>query len=150
MNITKAYNFININKLTTSSGTLLKVDLQSLSDADYNTIINLLPDNSEYAIKNEQETFKTLGIGYTYIPVDWEHPTLADFTAFETAMIAAKNKKTHIHCAANYRASAFYGIYAYKHLGWTRKQITEFTAPIWQLSDHPIWQDFVRDLSDGI
>ncbi len=150
MNITKAYNFISIDELTTSSGTLIKVDLQSLLDAEYSTVINLLPNDSEYAIKNEQETFKSLNIDYTYIPVDWENPTPSDFTAFETAMIAAKNKKTHIHCAANYRASAFYGLYAYKHLGWTREQITQFTAPIWQLSDHPIWHDFVRELSDGV
>lgn len=51
-------------------------------------------------------------------------------------------KKLHIHCAANYRASAFYAIYAYNNKGWSKK-LNAFIDEIWEISDYPVWVDFV-------
>jgi len=50
MNIQKAYNFKEVNEQVTCSGTLNKVNLQSLADEGYKVVINLLPDDSEYAV----------------------------------------------------------------------------------------------------
>lgn len=148
MNITKAYNFIHINERISSSGLIIKVDLQSFVDEGYQYIINLLPDDNEHARKGEKESFAALGIGYTYIPVDWEAPTQINYDAFETAMLENKDLKLHIHCAANYRATAFYAIYAHKHHGWSADKINEFTSEIWNLSDYPIWREFVNEMTD--
>ena len=54
-----------------------------------------------------------------------------------------KGKKVHIHCAANFRATAFYAIYAYRKVGWTRIKVNEFIRSIWQLSEYPVWDKFV-------
>ncbi len=143
MNISKAYNFINIDERVSSSGLIITVNLQSFVDEGYDCVINLLPDDNEHARKGEKESFAALGIDYHYIPVDWEAPTQANYEAFETAMMATKNKKLHIHCAANYRATAFYGIYAHKHFSWSADKINNFTDDIWALSDFPIWRAFV-------
>ena len=46
--------------------------------------------------------------------------------------------KTLIHCAANFRVTAFYSLYAMKHLGWSEAQAAEFRASVWadeRLSD---------------
>ena len=145
MNITKAYNFINIDENVSSSGTMMNTNLKSLADAKYDAVINLLPDDNEHAKKEERESFEALNIDYTYIPVDWDAPTQTDFDVFEKVLIAAKNKKIHIHCAANYRATAFYALYAYKNLGWSRGKIDTFTASIWQISDYPVWLKFIDD-----
>lgn len=150
MNITKAYNFINNDSRVSSSGLIITVDLQSFVDEGYEAIINLLPDDNEHARKNEQEDIEALGIHYFHISVDWDSPTKADYKEFERAMLATKDNKIHIHCAANYRATAFYGIYAYHHLDWSKQQILDFTAPLWQLSDYPVWANLVDDLSNGI
>lgn len=150
MNITKAYNFIQIDKRVSSSGTIMDVNLQSLADASYDVVINLLPDDNEHAVKNEGESFKTLGISYTYIPIDWEAPTRVNFKAFEAAMIAAKGKKIHIHCAANYRAIGFYAIYAYKHLAWSTDKMDEFIEKVWKISKYPVWVKLVAELINDL
>ncbi len=148
MNINKAHNFIHNDERISSSGTLMNIDLKSLADAGYEAVINLLPDDdNRYAISGEKDRFDALGIDYSYIPVDWEAPTRADFDAFESAMISTKEKKLHIHCAANYRATGFYAIYAYKHLDWSKDKIYEFTGAIWQIAKYPTWVKFIDEIT---
>ena len=72
------------------------------------------------------------------------------FAAFEQAMGATAGHKTLIHCAANFRVTAFYALYAHKHLGWTAGQAEAFRARIWAGSDYPVWEAFVaRKLAEG-
>lgn len=150
MNITKTYNFIPIDARVSSSGLITKVDLQSFVDEGYNCVINLLPDDNEHARKDEKDSFATLGIAYHYIPVDWDAPTEADYIAFEMAMMATQDKKLHIHCAANYRATAFYGIYAHKHFSWSINKINAFTGEVWALADYPVWRAFVDEMINDL
>ena len=58
-------------------------------------------------------------MAYHHIPVEWEQPQASDFVAFETIMSQLPASKTLIHCAANYRVTAFYSLYAMKHQGWS-------------------------------
>lgn len=143
MNIKGAYNFKQVNELLSCSGTLMKVNLQGLSDEDYDGVINLLPDNSEYAVEGEQTAIENQGIRYIYIPVEWDEPSQSDFELFESELKAVEDKKVHIHCGANYRVSAFYSIYAYRNLGWSETELRGFIASIWQLSEYPVWEKFV-------
>ena len=147
MNIDKAYNFKRIDELTSCSGTLANVSLQSLSDTNYDVVINLLPNDSEHAREEEKEDLKKSGIRYIHIPVIWDAPKHSDFEAFKSAMDSVEGKKIHIHCAANYRASAFYALYAYKNQGWSITKLNNFIASIWQLVEYPIWEKFVSELA---
>jgi protein tyrosine phosphatase (PTP) superfamily phosphohydrolase (DUF442 family) len=45
---------------------------------------------------------------YVHIGVDWNKPTREDVEQFFKVMDANQDKDILIHCAANYRASAFY------------------------------------------
>ncbi len=74
MNIKKAYNFKKVNELVSCSGTLKKVNLHSLLDENYDAVINLLPNDNEYAVDGEKREIEELGIDYEYIPVNWENP----------------------------------------------------------------------------
>ena len=56
--------------------------------------------------------------------------------------------RTLLHCAANFRVSAFYGLYAVKHLGWSVEQAEAFRAPIWESSDYPVWEAFISRLQE--
>jgi protein tyrosine phosphatase (PTP) superfamily phosphohydrolase (DUF442 family) len=82
--------------------------------------------------------------------VPWDRPSDADFAEFEKAMQAAGEGKTLVHCAANFRATAFYSLYAMKHLGWSRERAEEFRARIWRGSDFPVWEDFIRRTQSAI
>jgi protein tyrosine phosphatase (PTP) superfamily phosphohydrolase (DUF442 family) len=87
---------------------------------------------------------------YYPIPVDWQNPTLSDFAAFEQAMQQVGVAKTLIHCAANFRVTAFYGLYAMKHLGWTEAQVEQLRAPVWAGSVYPVWDEFIRRVRETI
>jgi hypothetical protein len=51
-----------------------------------------------------------------------------------------------VHCAANFRVSAFHGLYAMKHLGWSVERAEAFRAPIWDSSDDPVWEAFILQM----
>ena len=80
---------------------------------------------------------------YINIPVVWSDPKSGDFEAFEQAMNQTPEAKTLVHCMANFRVTAFYSLYAQKHLGWSEAQADTFRAQIWQGSDYPIWETFI-------
>lgn len=146
MNIDKAYKFLKINELSSCSGALVDVDMQNFSSQGYEVVINLLPDDSKYSTKNEKKLLESQGLQYHYIAVDWDNPKQSDFELFEKIMNFNQGKKIHIHCAANYRATAFYGMYSCKNLDWSREQFNALTAKIWIISDYPVWVQFVSKI----
>ena len=60
------------------------------------------------------------------------------------AMDAAGDKTIHVHCAANYRVSAFYALYAMHKGLWTLQQAEEHMRGIWNPADYPAWQSFIE------
>ncbi|WP_434939244.1 protein tyrosine phosphatase family protein [Shewanella sp. HL-SH8] len=82
-----------------------------LQQAGVKTVINLIPDNNPNALKNEQQIVTELGMQYHNISVDWQQPTLENVEQFFALMKANNNQPVVVHCAANYRASAFYYLY---------------------------------------
>ena len=69
---------------------------------------------SENALAEEGRLVSETGMTYVHIPVPWEAPNaehLKQFFAVVDAM-RAQGQEVWVHCAANYRASAF----VYKYL----------------------------------
>ena len=83
----------------------------------FDAVINLLPDSSEEAAADERAIVEGQGLEYHYLPVDFANPTPTDFRLFRHVMENTREKKVLIHCAANYRVSAFYALYAMQDLG---------------------------------
>ena len=59
------------------------------------------------------------------------------------AMQAVPDDRTLIHCAANFRVTAFYSLYAMKHLDWTAAQASEKTTS----KPHPNIPRFIENTS---
>lgn len=146
MNPAEIFNYKKINELIVTSGLLNEEQLANLAGEGFELVINLLPDEHDYSIKTEADIVKGQGIDYHYIPVEYDKPLVEDYQQFETVMLANNGKKMLIHCAANYRVSAFYAIYAVKHLGWSAEQAYEHIASMLDLSEYPLWQNFVADI----
>ena len=113
-------------------------------------MINLAPINPRYSLDDEAGLVRSLGMLYHHIPIDWDNPTASDFSTFEAVMQSLPTGKTFIHCAANFRVTAFYSLYAQKHLGWSKAQADEFRSSIWQGSDYPIWEAFIGQMQTQI
>ena len=88
---------------------------------------------------DEQAIVESQGVEYVGIPVDWEQPTLADYQRFAEVMDAASGKKVHVHCAANFRVSGFYALYAVAKGEWSTQQADDFVQALWNPSLFPQW-----------
>ena len=105
----KAIKFNDNQVITAGLPTIEEFSL--LQQAGVKTVINLIPNNNPNALKNEQKVVTDLGMQYHNISVDWQQPTLENVEQFFALMRANNNQPVLIHCAANYRASAFYYLY---------------------------------------
>ena len=148
MSVSESYNFKAIHSTLTTSGVINAEQLQQLKPEGYGGVINLLPQDSEYATVQEAELVTRQQLNYTYIPVDFAAPANEDYQQFEQAMQSwekrSDNTGLHVHCAANYRVSAFIAIYGYRHWDWTTEQVKTHVTSIWNPQEHPQWVSFLQ------
>jgi hypothetical protein len=65
-------------------------------------------------------------------------------------MRAMGHRPVVIHCAANFRVTAFYGLWAMQALGWTEAQADALRARVWRGHHYPVWEDFIRQMKAQI
>ncbi|MEP7190750.1 MAG: protein tyrosine phosphatase family protein [Roseiflexaceae bacterium] len=150
MSIEEIYHFRKVDDDVSTGGQPSAAQLQAIAEQGFRTVINLAPISPRYSLEDEAGLVQSLGMQYHHIPVEWDTPTAGDFSSFEALMQAQPAGKTFIHCAANFRVSAFYALYAQKHLGWSKAQADAFRASIWQGSDYPIWEAFIGQMQTRI
>jgi len=144
------FNYVKVDDRLSTAGQPTEDQLRDLAADGFTAIINLAPVNPPYTPEDEAGLARELGLAYHYIPVDWNNPTDEDFAAFERAMDATAGEKTLIHCAANFRVTAFYALYAQKHLGWPAERAGAFRDAIWAGSDYPVWEAFIARQKDEL
>jgi uncharacterized protein (TIGR01244 family) len=144
MSIEDSYNFRRIHDGLTTSGVVSVAQLGDLHGEGYDAVINLMPDG-EKAVADEARIVRDQGLDYVYIPVDFEQPKRADLEAFVAAMDARASGKVHVHCAANYRVSAFYSLYALRRGLCTRDEADELVHRIWDPAEFPAWMEFMTE-----
>jgi protein tyrosine phosphatase (PTP) superfamily phosphohydrolase (DUF442 family) len=146
MDINSSYNFVSVSDQLTTSGMVSADGLRTLGAQGYRVIVNLLPDSNQHAVSGEREIVESQGLEYVHIPVDFKRPTRADFDQFSATLDRVLEKKVHIHCAANWRVTAFYSLYEVRRARWTPSQASEFMHRIWKPAEHPGWPEFIADI----
>ncbi len=124
-----------------TSGQPSESQLAEIQHDGVSHIVNLGPHDSKDALDNEPETVAALGMGYTYLPVDFTNPTEADFAAFCTALIHLKDEKIHVHCIYNARVSAFFYRYAKDGRGGSEETAFNLMDGIWRPGG--VWAAFI-------
>jgi protein tyrosine phosphatase (PTP) superfamily phosphohydrolase (DUF442 family) len=104
-------NYIEYSPTFSSAGQPSKEQLALLPDAGFERVVYIAFSNSGNAITDEDAIVKQLGMDYVQIPVIWDAPTASDFYTFAGVMQRESERKTFLHCQANYRASAFSLLY---------------------------------------
>jgi hypothetical protein len=76
--------------------------------------------------------------------VQFDKPLKSDLISFFNAIESNKNKKIHLHCAANMRVTAFLGLYFLIREGKSKE---EAFKPMWQIwkPDH-VWSSFIDSM----
>ncbi len=139
-------NYLKVNDDLITGGQPTVEQLKAAASEGITTVINLATLSPSYALEDEAGLVRSLGLAYYHIPVAWDDPKQSDFQAFENVMREVACRKTLLHCAANFRVTAFYALYALKHLGWSEAQADAFREPIWRGSDEPVWERFIADM----
>lgn len=146
MSTTDIYNYRYVNDQIITGGQPTEEQLRAAAAEGFTTVINLATIDPGRSLADEGGLVQSLGMAYHHIPVAWDNPQARDFAEFENVIQQLPPTKTLIHCAANFRVTAFYSLYAMKHLNWSEAQADEFRASIWTGSDYPIWEKFVSEM----
>ena len=133
----------------TTSGQPTEAQLRAAAAEGFDTVVNLAPHEGERALADEAGLVRALGMTYHHLPVVFAEPTEDDFLAFEQVMSALPaDSRTLVHCAANFRVSAFYALYAMKRLGWSAERAHAFRASVWDIGEYPAWAALVSRMEE--
>ncbi|NVJ54100.1 MAG: protein tyrosine phosphatase family protein [Campylobacteraceae bacterium] len=108
-------NYIKINENISTAGQPTSEQFEKIKEEGFEIVINLALSTATNALKNEDKIVTELGMTYIHLPVDFEEPKIEDVNKFLKIMLAFKDKKVFLHCAKNYRVTAFMYIY-HKHV----------------------------------
>ena len=126
------YHWQRIDSRVTTSGQPNEAELGALAALGVRHIVNLAPHSHAKALPDEAGSVARLGMGYSNIPVDFTRPAEADFAAFCVLMNRHQGAPLHVHCAANYRVSAFLYRYRRDVLGADEGQARHDLLRVWQ------------------
>ncbi|ADG93126.1 conserved hypothetical protein [Arcobacter nitrofigilis DSM 7299] len=135
-------NYIKINDNISTAGQPKEAELELLTKDRFEVVINLALSNATNALDNEDKIVSTLGMTYIHLPVDFEYPTKDDLKLFLTLLSSLEDKKVFVHCAKNYRVSAFMYVYHKYFLKTPFDEIDLSLIEEWGPS--PIWQDIMK------
>lgn len=136
-------NFLAIDERLATAGQPTEDQVREIARAGYGAVINLGLLDPKYCLPDEAGLVMSLGLAYRHIPVRFDAPAVADFDAFAAAMDELASERVFVHCAANYRVSAFMALYAERRLGWPRERADAHARRFWQPND--VWQRLLAD-----
>jgi len=137
------YNFQEVNDQLACSGQPTEEQLQIIADEGYKVVINLGLAGTKYSLPDEAASIAGLGLVYHHIPVQFESPRLQELEDFLSIMKRHQDGKILVHCAANYRASCFTGLYLLATRQFDQDEMDDFIANIWQPDN--VWQQFMEE-----
>ena len=138
----KILNYVKINELISTSGQPKIEELELIANEGFEVVINLAVPTTSNALENEDKIVSSLNMSYIHIPVDFENPKLSDLKLFLNILQALGANKVWIHCAKNYRVSAFMYVYHKYILHTPFEQIDLSIFDMWQPS--LLWQELMK------
>lgn len=139
------YHYQFLNEKLSSSGMPTAKQVKQLADEGVQVVINLAPHDVPNALPSEAELVNNLGMEYFNFPVLWRAPESELLQRFMDTMDEHAGQKIHVHCEANYRASAFIMMYRVLRLGWNKDDAIPVMEKMWNPEDFPVWQTFIDD-----
>jgi len=137
------YNFKQVDDRLACSGQPTEEQLKGVADNGYQVIINLALTGTKYSLPDEAKSVAGLNLVYHHIPVVFDNPQLSELEEFLTLMQQHAEEKILVHCAANYRASCFTGLYLLATQQLNQDEMTDFIENTWQ--PDAVWQQFVDE-----
>lgn len=150
MSIDAIYNVKKMDDRLVLGGQPSEEQLQSVADAGFDVVINLSTNAPHYALPDEEGLVRSLGMQYHYLPVQWDTPTTENFDRYVELMDSLAGAKIFVHCAANYRVSAFHALHALAKGEWSEDEADAFIASVWQPAEQPQWVALIAAIKERI
>jgi len=141
-------NYIKINELISTSGQPSPGQFKEIAEHDFEVVINLALHNASNAIENEDKIVTNLNMSYFHIPVDFENPKASDVKLFLNTLQALGSNKVWVHCALNYRVTAFMYVYHKYILNTPFNEINISMFDEWSPDEK--WQEIMKIELDEI
>jgi uncharacterized protein (TIGR01244 family) len=143
--LSETRNFRQVDESLLTAGQPNEAQLADAARQGVNVVINLaLHDDPRYSLADEAGCVRGLGMEYVHIPVQFNAPTEENLRAFITAMDAHKGEKILVHCAANYRVTAFVGLCRVLCEGWVADKAFEPMRSVWE--PDVVWKQFIANM----
>lgn len=138
-------NFRQVDDRLLTAGQPNEAQLADAARRGVKVVINLaLHDDPRYSLADEAGCVRGLGMEYVHIPVRFNAPTEENLQAFIEAMDTHKDEKILVHCAANYRVTAFVGLYRVLCEGWAADKAFEPMRSVWE--PDAVWTEFIGNI----
>ncbi len=134
-------NLLFVSSRLSCAGQPDETQLAEIAAQGFEVVINLGLKDGKYALPDEAASIGRLGLEYHHIPVLFDSPQISELESFIGVMNRESSKKVFVHCAANYRATAFTGLYLFSISELDRVQLQSFVEQIWH--PDPVWQEFI-------
>jgi len=135
-------NYIKVNENISTSGQPSVEQFELISNCGYEVVINLALHNASNSLESEDKVVTDLGLSYFHIPVLFDDPKEEQLQLFLDILDINKNRKVWIHCALNYRVSAFMYIFHKYYLKTSFDEIDLSLLQEWNPNES--WQDLMK------
>ena len=143
--LTQTRNFRQVADDLLTAGQPSEAQLADAAEHGCRVVINLaLHDDPRYSLRDEAGCVRDLGLMYVHIPVQFTAPTEQNLLDFFAAMDAHRGEKMLVHCAANYRVTAFVGLYRAIREGQSIEKAFEPMQSVWEADD--VWKQFIAEM----
>lgn len=144
MALADVLNFLRLDDALCCGGQPTHEQFADAAREGIQLVINLALITSDNALPDEPGLVRSLGMEHIHIPVIWDSPQPTNLEQFIDAMDANLGKKILVHCAMNYRATAFTALWRVLRQGWGVDEAFALQREIWNLDEYPVWKAFVE------
>lgn len=137
-------NYREYSPTFASAGQPTEEQLEAVKQAGFERVIYIAFSNGRGALPAEDAIVKELGMDYVQVPVIWDAPTKSDFYTFVATMQREPDRKTLLHCAANFRASAFSFLYRVLYEDVPMAEAKADMNSVWTPND--TWRQLIFDV----
>ena len=140
MSIENILNYIRISDTVSTSGQPLPNQFEDIANAGFTHVINLATPYSTNALPDEGGFVSEADMNYFHIPVPFDHPRQKHLDLFLKLVRVLDGEKVWVHCALNWRVSAFMVFYQRENLQIS----TEDSVPMLESwKPDTVWQEFI-------
>jgi protein tyrosine phosphatase (PTP) superfamily phosphohydrolase (DUF442 family) len=125
-------NFLAVDDQLATAGQPTEQELALIRADGFEVVVNLGLSDARYALPDEAQAARKLGLEYHHLPVEFEAPSLDDFRRFTGLMLGARGRKVFVHCAANCRVACFTALFGESELGWSREEADRHVRRAWE------------------